>query len=1123
MNADKPRSFPDALERLCNTSTVVRVNFWWLECDAWPEGRFVYGSVIPARVVRAETWFRRDVAANPFPVRQVEDDGTGARSKEPSSAKRRLVRYTLDMFADTARIWVDEFRGGKSVGELSREAAPSGLDASSACSRFAMDHTWSSLPTAYLSGVPSQSVLAPHYRARTSLLNGVGCFCTRHRSQDPLGFLHDEVAPDEVLRWLAKELQAESGVTFARGEGDAFGSFEIFAFPSLGEREAPLLRVRTDTAADGATTVITLDVPALEGKDSFLAQVRTELLGNVVLDELVTFESNGTAALTVYDPLDGILVRVWQRAEGHHWQLWDETELHFIRTIGGQLNLMGLTGQAGALWLEKDRQRPKLKSRVEAFEKLAQVSMTVPIGISNRKPFESAVLASRRAVERVHPEKSEARFFSKDWGTQENRLEFAEWLKGTLSQPASRVVLLDPYFDVLGLDLLFRASGVAKELLVVTSTQLKSDDDEGKKSRKERLLESARRYAWLLSGTRLKLCDLRRGGKGSVFHDRYMLVYGDDGQVKKGYNLSTSLQSAATTSPLLVTPIPFDVLDAVADYISGLMSPDDDASLRIETLFPEARGEQRMGRVSVGVARSVLRALAAAGRSVDVDVEDPLAALTSMGVYDGETIKIEWSHVELTQLCIALETSPIAGAAATWEGLVQTQLAGWDGGTPQLFSRLAACEPFVAFLERYLVAQGRGDIVDDDAARYARTRAVRLREDFWTVLPHAAQLYDHHHALPLGSSWPIHWALLGLITRSPLALDELVCQLLQARGETVAQIGAFHGGKRARREVQSALLQELSLEVIFTAIVDVVTQYAQGHHLAMPVDFHRSNVPFVRAIAAVALWRQVQRKNKTFAGFFSTLSQYSTPERQDVWAQVVYDLRVAANQTQMRAGDSSGRNQLPVLPADIVAAVLESLEAGTTVERLVALVRRYSGPILGTWALSTNNELLNPLVLRGKLTENELFIVWDRVLDERMQDKYLSESDTDVVQVWGGCVWHISEARRQGVLDRLQKELSSATTILGEPFLRARNYARWSEGEQKALWTFFRLWSIECSPASTGTSPLLTELLASAVQLVRDERLASSAGGLTKKFAELTLTYLDERGKAAAPVERSDP
>lgn len=105
--------------------------------------------------------------------------------------------------------------------------------------------------------------------------------------------------------------------------------------------------------------------------------------------------------------------------------------------------------------------------------------------------------------------------------------------------------------------------------------------------RATRLREACKQVELLLTNLKFRLLDLRskQGGRTQLFHDRYILVFDELGEVEAGYHLSNSIQGATKKYPLLITPIPKDLLTAVKDYVGSLLALPDDSPTELITLF----------------------------------------------------------------------------------------------------------------------------------------------------------------------------------------------------------------------------------------------------------------------------------------------------------------------------------------------------------------------------------------------------------------------------------------------------------------------------------------------------------------------------------------------------------
>jgi len=631
--------FIDPFEELALQGALCRLSFWWLECDTWElRARPIYGQVIPTRSATPLQWVPREV---------------GKRASLDGSKKRIVTRRSIVL------------PGLKIHGLLA--LLHTGLSLTDACQQLElpeidvrlggpwMNAEWDRLPAAFFSSVPSQSLLSPFAQGRTSVVPYAGCVCSRFAPQNRFKFLEDEQQSDEVLRWVAGLLRSETGIDFSGSAGDAFGCLEVFSFPSLDLRERSRVEVDYEKSADGTCCNVRLALTGAIAHADYIAQVRSEQVLSIASDQLVFFDESGLAAVNVPEPVDGVLVRVWRRTEGT-WMLWDEIEQHFLRSIGIQGSLINLTGTVGASWLE--RLPPRLNPRAQKFSAISQVGMNLPMDISNRLSWGQGIQSARQVVRRMNPAPSGARFFQRGWGTDENKFEFAEWLKEQLSKCSGTIVVADPYFDLLGLDLICRASGAAKELVVVTNTQIKSLDDNGVTSRAERLREGAKQNLELLRGLNLRICDLqsRGGGNKQHLHDRYVLFYDQEDRPESGFHLSTSLQSAAATSPLLATPIPLDVVPAVAGYVAELLKPEED-TYDVVTLFPPdvTRATARRQGLSDTEAQSVLKLIEVAQGRTDLVHSSGTDRLRELGAFDGEkvpvSVKVVAAPIQVARSC----------------------------------------------------------------------------------------------------------------------------------------------------------------------------------------------------------------------------------------------------------------------------------------------------------------------------------------------------------------------------------------------------------------------------------------------------------------------------------------
>ncbi|SOT38491.1 VPA1262 family protein [Burkholderia cenocepacia] len=307
------------------------------------------------------------------------------------------------------------------------------------------------------------------------------------------------------------------------------------------------------------------------------------------------------------------------------WRIGYVREIHFQGHLVGQ----GVS-TVKFDWLEKAT-RPSASTRVKAALTInrGNTGFTNHIGGRDADPWVPVNRDFVSLFARLYPPKSEGWFFQH---RGEGRLQFVEWFRALLTKyQRHQIVIFDPYFEDAGLGLLLLCAASEADYIVFTSLpKLKNDKAAqsqcdkptadwinrlaatdaymryllkriklriyGWKSSRQRncslpmpskegeatpgesdqpipgrinnLMASCEHNRHLLRRIKLRIYGLKEGR----LHDRYILVMGPDGLPVAGFNLSNSFQKAAENYPLLVTPIPEDVLLKVEQYKSGLVS-----------------------------------------------------------------------------------------------------------------------------------------------------------------------------------------------------------------------------------------------------------------------------------------------------------------------------------------------------------------------------------------------------------------------------------------------------------------------------------------------------------------------------------------------------------------------
>lgn len=1057
--ADVERAFTDHSSDVVRSGNRQQLSLWWLRSKTDVRPVLLYGWLVPHFGRFFPSWTKRALEEKNF--------GSGSTSVE---------RWSICLEMNEAQQLLGELASGKTLGE-----------ASASCGRppptigsdwvFASE-TREMLSPIYLTSGASQALLPVFAKSRTSPTVGAGCYCYRFANTDKLGFLTDHPAPDELLRWLVPILDRETGLGFRYGAADAFGSVEVLRFPLLTGRSSQL-EVVAHNNRRGANE-ITISLREHEDCKLFRIHVRATVLNDVVFDQMRDFTDKASLAMVeIPDPIDGISVRVWRASStSGPWVLCHEEDRQFIREISTDMNLMGLSGRLNADWLERVG-RSKHHARAEALMRIQQVGYHDRMLTSSRQPWEVATRQARQAVQRVFPQASGAAFFKKGWEGDE-KLAFAEWIRKELSNHRGRIIVLDPYFDIPGLELLSRASGAADDIVVLTCCQLQSEDDklEPNVARPVRLQRECEHLAPILSGIRLRVIDLRsKGGGGKqLFHDRYVLFYDSNTEVSRGYQLSTSLQSATRTTPLLVTPIPADVLDDVADYVSGLIAPDSPTIDQLVLWPPESSVATQWPNESE--ANSILRFVEALSSLTNSDAPNAAARLAELGLLSDARINVKWTTDDLKNLASWFSNADFKEQVSVWCGMAETRAHGHGlNGFIEAFATFNFTL-LESFLPRYLhaIIVGEADAGSQRPARQVvRTLAHVFGDPYSEALEDAESFYDHVHAHPIGTTWPIHFAVATLVQFFPAGADTLAKQAKGARAEEV-----------------------------LSALAVAATIYARENDSQGGAAFLTAQTPFLRALGSISLWRQVQRGERPLDAFIEELRKLSTEDRAWTLARAVHEARILANQGRE---DERGQELRRSLIKHFVDTFVELANPNAISQFIPSL----SGPLNGSWAQSTNDDVLVPLIQRGVVQDSDLLTLWGAVLDEKLDQKesqFFPPTDVELLDVWAQAFWRGTELQRSHIATLSESEIAKAQRTLDEPFLSSRDYSRWRLAADRIIWWLLRWAAVTArqpdkSSAETARKP--TELARSAVL---ENGLVDSAIGEFKVAAASAIASL---------------
>jgi hypothetical protein len=932
----------------------------------------------------------------------------------------------------------------------------------------------------------------------TSPIEGTPAFMGslyRCNKLNPFCQINGEPLPqvDELVRLCLNHLGDETGLDFRNADSQRLGNLEWLCFPAANQHEQPQLSIDTDDTPNRVAVRIS---PGVLPTSSALIRCRGKNGGVVVLDQCQLVQGADSAEVSASfeakEHISSVTVTIWiQAPDSTSWEIWYE---HTSPTHW-QVNLsLGLAGPRIVLpsdWLEKYAH--SLREQVEQSQTFHQVNYEqVQLGKTDTEPWIVAAKQIREFSRKLFPPCSDGEFFPRGWANDETgRFSFFKWLQQlTNDSTASKVLLIDPYFDSAGiLELIARASAVQAEYVVLTTTQIKSDDDvletgerlqsidqSSEPQRAIRLKTACNQLQVLLENLKFRLLDVRstEGGKNQIFHDRYILVFDQKGDVKTGYHLSNSIQGATKSYPLLITPIPADVLPLVENYIATELLQPSNPKREVHTIFSTIaeQAEFSMSQHPIGIA-----AIPNANQFFAALLQDAnLAYLTSFdlgdrlqerGFYNTTSQEFELRESAANQVETMLERLTRTLLCADMDTFTQlwAGLAAWLDRTSEhevyltkitSFGGAAIAAKMYTFLSHPL------DALNLPIQTYhpnAQADALQLigfiEQDFVSAVRDADRLLKITDARMWQSC--LNDCGLRYATQALMTLDSAkLIGVLEALNQFLVE-------ERSNLETFQFLSLAHSISFIVQQLFDylIVNRFHKKQNDILIQKMLESNLPSIRAIAAYSLFpsnpNQGDQSPLDLQKITAQLTQFSEIERTHVLAEWGFHLR---------SGKTEAVRELRLA---IFNEMQQNFPKELSLEEVSSISRRLSGSGEGAWAKAITNDLLQPLVKEGKLNQDLVTEVWFLVLLNGLNNTLMITTQQDKARPSPGfnpdfvrglefiqvCVEAFDRATpecRAKWLAEISKLSQSARRFLNQPFLRSRHYEKWDAARTSALW-----------------------------------------------------------------------
>ncbi|MDO5668201.1 MAG: VPA1262 family protein [Alcaligenaceae bacterium] len=396
----------------------------------------------------------------------------------------------------------------------------------------------------------------------------------------------DDCYDAELIELIVSKLNLDTGLDFRGTDKIRLGDFELLEFPTLTASEKELLDVEFQQA--GGLVCVRLDSQQLPEPDGFQFRLSIQnqkqiiyssiALANQISEYVFEYKFEVSDDVNLLSDSTEVEIYGYANTKPGVSSLCCRYRVYYIREVELSTSMLSSDNRTAHYnWLERNLKKiEKTRALVAQTRTQDNPKFKSLISIRKSEPWVSVNQELKPLLTLLSPSKSEGKFIlSRNRDNNSGKLELTEWFKKLFSDfSTNEIIIFDPYFDSVGVELLSLHASIKAKYLVFTSVPESytkcgafAKGDSKDTVRINSLLNSIEENSRYFKYFKIKLFGLKAG----EFHDRYILIMGEEGLAIKGYNLSNSLQNAAEDFPLLITPIPADVLLEVERYASRLI------------------------------------------------------------------------------------------------------------------------------------------------------------------------------------------------------------------------------------------------------------------------------------------------------------------------------------------------------------------------------------------------------------------------------------------------------------------------------------------------------------------------------------------------------------------------
>lgn len=953
-------------------------------------------------------------------------------------------------------------------------------------------------PVAYLlnrDAYDQHSPSSPH--------GGAGAFSASITQADKVALFRVGQGYDVALTAsLVQLLNADTGLDFGRTDIVRFGDIELLVFPAMDELERCLLNVSWTEARYALVARFNpMQIPHFSG---FQFRLSIANNGQIVYSGIATAERDAENIFECKFELSDQLRARTDSTEleifGFHGDhpregtLCCRWRVAYVREINLQGHVLGQAASPVKFdWLERTA-HPSASARVNAALTIQRGNLGFAnhVGVREADPWVPANRDLVSIFEQIHPPKSEGRFFPR-WGQSdgEGRLQFVEWFRALLTKyPQHQVVIIDPYFESAGLGLVILCAAPGTDYIVFRSIPKKTvkkcetaPEESGisTPTGMDNLMANCEQNHHLLKKIKLRIYGLKEGR----LHDRYILIIGADKLPVVGFNLSNSLQAVAQEHPMLITPIPADVLLKVEQYQSELVQEALAAQVEGETENPPMRllfnstasptapqSYEPPRFLEKTLAGDVLSAWAGEPSLQGLSGDSLRERLTALSLLKNDSLVLPGTGG--LRNCLEHQMGNFADFTATWE--VLGEVLAHSRTEDSHYRELKSEHAFLEFLEQFL--KSSFDRAHNEVNQELTVMDARLfRNPVETFLYSSSQVPHFSRAIKYTVlTWSEHYTIKFLWWYAPAIL------LTVAETQVASLPMEPQGADAMKLSLLSQIIGEISLSVQF----DISEE--QRNRLI------RSGNGLLQWMGLNAIKRQLEVPGGV-AAVQQLVAAFTHAER-------VRALGWMVNHT---AKDQKTAE----IHKDLVTALHESLPATIPAGELRRLIDSMRGHMRQlAWAEPwLFQDVIFPLLQNGRTNFDDACEIWVQELARMLEPQIKSlprlfdrAREGQTTNITAFLFANSGPERQQASLKSMQAILKRQQQIVQRPLASTSDWTQWDGALVVLMWILtFTRWGLYYLRQRGITNPELDKLSQQARELAMirpiDEWRSKDAGG----------------------------